>query len=426
VTAYTVRPGPLFGSILAPPSKSYTHRELIASYLAAAPSLLLRPLDCDDTRRTLVALQRLGAQVRIGVDRWRVSPPADRPKPKGKVVVQCGRSGTTLRFLAGLAGVLDREVELRGDAQLARRPLGPLLDYLESAGAEVRRARPGRSLPITIRGPVRRTGGAIDATESSQFASALLLALPVRPARSQVSLRGRPVSAPYLAATVDVLRRRGVRWRRRGATFRIDGPARIQGGTVSIPGDASSAAYLWAAGAISGGVVEVRGVPTDRPQADLRILPTLAAMGSSVIEGREGITLWGRPERAIRTDLTEAPDLLPLVGVIAAGARSPSLLTGARQAALKETDRRRTTLALVRQLGASASDGRAGLRIVPHGSLRPIRRTLPDDHRLVMSAAVAALRAGGVVRPAEAVEKSYPDFWRDLRALGADLRRSGP
>jgi 3-phosphoshikimate 1-carboxyvinyltransferase len=426
MTTYTVAPGPLFGSIRAPPSKSYTHRELVASYFARSPSLLLGPLDSDDTRRTLGGLRRLGARVRIGDGRWRVTPPSDRSSPDGKVVVQCGRSGTTLRFLAGVAGVLECEVELRGDAQLSRRPLGPLLDFLESAGAEVRRARRGASLPTTIRGPIRGPGGAIEATESSQFASALLLTLPARPGRSQVRLRGHPVSAPYLAATLDVLRRRGVRWRRFGSTFRIDGPARFHGGTIVIPGDASSAAYLWAAGAISGGAVEVRGVPMDRPQADLQILPTLAAMGSSVVVGRRGITLRGRPERAVHTDLTGAPDLLPLVGVIAAGARAPSLLRGAHQAVHKESDRRRTTLALVRKLGAAASDGRAGLRIVPARPLRAIRGTLPDDHRLVMSAAVAAVRAGGVIRPAEAVRKSYPGFWRDLRALGAGVRRSEP
>jgi 3-phosphoshikimate 1-carboxyvinyltransferase len=428
VTVRSLGPARVSGSIVAPPSKSYTHRALVVAFLSGGEATIEHPLASDDTLATRAGVRALGRSVDGPSDRWKVRPAPRAPRGGAPVRIDCGRSGTTLRFLAAVAATLDREVILDGAGELATRPIEPLLEVLEAAGACLRRARSGRSLPLSVRGPMRPVDAELDASVSSQFLSALLLVLPTLDGDSSLTLKGPAVSGPYVEATLDAMARSGVRATVDGPHVTVPGGQRYRAGRLPVPGDASSASYLWAAGAVSGGEVEVRGVPHDRPQADLAILRILESMGASLARSPDGATTRGGPLTGTEVELTDAPDLYPLVGVLAAMASGESRLSGASHVVHKESDRRRATVELARALGArvTSSDGALVIRGNPQPRAIGLRRCA--DHRVVMSAAVGALAGSGrsTIGDAKAVTKSFPGFWDALRSIGAPSRVARP
>lgn len=412
-----IRPGPVSGTVLAPPSKSYTHRALVVGHLARRPFRIQRPLDSDDTRATASAVVRLGSSVSRDLDVWRVNRSSDRPRGHS-VRIHCHESGTTLRFVSALAALTDRPVLIAGAAPLSGRPIDDLLAALKALGARCRHVH-GRGLPIEVCGPMRGGRVTLDSSKSSQFASALLLALPTLDDDSSLEITGKVVSQPYLDATLAVLDHHGIRAERRGRRFHIPGRQRFRGTGFTVPGDASSAAYLWAAAAVSGGTVRVEGIRRTWPQADLAILDLLRIAGATVSMQPDGATVSGGVRKPFRVDLTDAPDLYPLVGVLAATTPGVSEIMGAEHVVLKESDRKVATAHLARRLGAKVEVTSGGLAI--HGALRPKALDLPhlSDHRVVMSAAVGALAAdrGSTVGEKWAVRKSFPGFWSAFATL---------
>ena len=418
-----IRPRSVRGEVGAPPSKSYTHRALVVGHLSRRRYRVLHPLDSEDTRATAKAIEVLGSRVRRSADEWVVSPGPDR-EGTAPCSIDCGESGTTLRFASALAAASGRRVRLSGRGRLPGRPMAPLWRALGAMGARTRSlgAR-GKTLPVTIEGPIDGADVAVEASESSQFASALLLIAPVLERPTVLRLEGRVVSEPYLDATLSVLASSRIHVRRSGRRFEVEGRQRYQGRRFAVPGDASSAAYLWTAGALAGGPVRVRGIPRDRPQADLAVLDLFRASGAVVREGRRGISVSaGARHRPFSIDLTRAPDLYPLAGVLAAATPGRCRLRGAPHIVLKESDRRAGTERLVAALGGRCRRTRSGLEIEGRAELPGFVLEHEDDHRLVMSAAVAALAASSPSRlgDADAVRKSFPGFWRALVALGAE------
>jgi 3-phosphoshikimate 1-carboxyvinyltransferase len=414
----TVNPGVARGGIAPPPSKSYTHRALVAGHLSGRLSRVLRPLDSDDTRATARGLAALGSQVRCSAGRWQI-----RPAPvvgSRQRTIDCRESGTTLRFLTAVAALSDRPIRLVGRGRLPARPMDELYEALRTLGAQVRTERAGRALPCTIRGPIGPGRIEVRADETSQHLSALLMALPRVEGRSEIRLRGRSVSRTYIDATCAVLRAHGVRIHRRTHDYRIDGGQAYRATAFTVPGDASSAAYFWAAGALTGGRVSVRGIDRRWPQADLLLLDIVRRMGAAVRYGRSATEVTGPLHRGVTVDLTDAPDLYPLVGVLAAlipGQKSR--LRGAAHVRFKESDRYAGTARLVRALGGRVRASGGELTIEGTGAPRPLVLEHLDDHRLVMSAAVGALAADAPSRigDARAVRKSFPGFWTSLSLL---------
>jgi 3-phosphoshikimate 1-carboxyvinyltransferase len=414
-----VYPSVARGLARAPPSKSYTHRAILAGYLSGRYSRVIQPLDSEDTRATAHGIAALGADVRFGASAWTVRP-SRTPVSRRSTTIRCGRSGTTLRFLLAVAAREDRAIRFVGDPELARRPIEPLLRALAQRGATVDRAPRGRSLPTVIRGPIVGGDVRLDPALSSQFLSGLLFVLPTLAAPSRVRLARALPSAPYVEATLSCLRSQGISVSRRGRTYRVPGSQRGRGGRIEVPGDASSAAYLWAAAAVSGGEVVVEGVWPRWPQADLLILPVLRDAGVHVSVRSDRVTVRGRVTRPIAADLDGAPDLLPLLGAVAAVTPGRHRLEGAAHAARKESDRRRETARLVRALGGTADLRRRSLTIRGSSTPRALPGIVWDDHRLVMSAVVGALSAPGpsTVGDPRAVRKSFPGFWETCSRLG--------
>jgi 3-phosphoshikimate 1-carboxyvinyltransferase len=295
-----------------------------------------------------------------------------------------------------------------------------LYEALRKLGATVQSPPDGRGLPCTIQGPLKPGKLSIRGDVSSQFTSALLMVLPTLAGPSSLNIQGPRVSQPYVEATRAVLNERGIRIRETSHGFQISGNQQYRPGRIHVPGDASSAAYLWAAAAATGGDAEVEGVPPEPPQADLSILPILSAMGARVRRSSHGIRVTGPLSQAVSLNLTDSPDLFPLVAVLAAlipGGRSK--LEGAPHLEFKESDRRRQSIRLAQAVGARVSEHPLRVDVVGTDVPRPLNLPSLHDHRLVMSATVAALvaRQKSRIGVAETVSKSYPGFWNDIGAL---------
>ena len=264
----------------------------------------------------------------------------------------------------------------------------------------------------------------LDASQSSQFASALLLTLPTLEGVSTLELEGTVVSEPYIEATLAVLRHHRIEVRRVGRRFSIPGGQTYRGRGMRVPGDASSAAYLWGAAAVTGGTVRVKGIPEEWPQADLAILDLLERAGARVRRTRDGADVAGPVTQGFRADLTGAPDLYPLAAVLAAAVPRRGELRGAPQVVQKESDRRAGAARLARSMGADVRLRRGSLEIRGARAPRALRLTDLDDHRMIMSAAVAARVGGGrsTLGDARAVAKSFPEFWSTLDRLSEAAR----
>ena len=424
MTIVRVRPGVATGRVRAPPSKSYTHRALVAGHLAQRTYRIERPLDADDTRATARSVALLGSVVHRHRAHWDLTPRAGSTRAR-PVTLDCGESGTTLRFASALAAKQDRPVTLVGHGRLPGRPMLRLWSALHDLGASYRLTAAGPGLPATVQGPIHGGRISVEASESSQFASALLLVLPTLDGDSSLTLTGRIVSGPYLEATLAVLSYHRLRVERHGRRFHIPGGQEYRGSRFPVPGDASSAAYLWTAAALSGGRVRVDGLPTRWPQADLAVLDLLESAGAEVVRRPSGATVGRGDLRPFRVDLTDAPDLYPLAGVLAAAIPGRSEIRGASHVVAKESDRREGTIRLVQALGARAVTGTRGLAI--EGTRVPTPFVLRGelDHRMVMSAAVAALASSGTctIENASAVHKSFPGFWDALGEVSEEVRR---
>lgn len=416
-----ILPSRLEGSVRAPPSKSYTHRAAIAAFLSGKRSRIDRPLLSDDTRATVRGLRALGARVTVHRERWFIR--AAGP-PSGVVRIDAGASGTSLRFLVPVAASSNRPVEFTGSPRLARRPIRPLLRALADNGAKVRLPRGKAAFPLRIRGPIHPGVFRVPGDETSQFLSGLLLTLPRLERDSVVRLDGPLVSASYVDSTVAVLARHNLHVRHRGTRWRVPAPQRYSGAALTVPGDASSAAYLWAGAAVTGGRVITRNLDPGWPQADFQFLSVLSRMGVSVERSGDGIRVEGRARKPFSADLRGAPDLVPLAAMLGAMVPDgPTRLRFSPALRRKESDRVRETEGLVRALGARVTSGIDTMAISPGDPPSSLRWNPPEDHRLVMASAVAAL---GLAQPsrlagADRVSKSFPGFWAALAELGAEV-----
>jgi len=417
VTLVRIRPGPAFGRLRAPASKSYTHRALVVGHLSQRTFRVRNPLDSDDTRATAAGLTRMGSRLTRRASVWTVDSHPDRPS-RSIPPVRCGESGTTLRFLVAVAALTGHRTSFEGDPGLSGRPIEELLGALRTLGAQFWHPRRGRRL-VEIQGPIHGGRVSLDASRSSQFTSALLLSLPFLAEDSEIRLTGEVVSQPYVEATLAVLIHHGIRVERTRKGFRVPGRQRVSGLEFPVPGDASSAAYAWAAAAVSGGEVRVMGISAEWPQADLAVLDLLEANGAVVTRLTDGAVVRAATRRPFRIDLTDAPDLYPLAGVLAATTPGQSRILGAEHVVLKESDRRSATSRLASELGARVRATREGLAIEGTDRPRALSLRASHDHRVVMSAAVGALAGRDVstIGDAGAVRKSFPGFWRTLHGL---------
>ena len=404
------------GVAAAPPSKSHTHRALLCASLAAGTSRLLGPLESDDTAATRGCLEALGVAVDDGAGAWEVRGLGGSLGAPG-APLDCGSSGTTLRLLAALCAAVPGRRLLTGSPQLRRRPMVDLVRPLEALGARLGwEGAPGFA-PVAVTG-CRWRGGEVlvPSGASSQFLSGLLLAAPL--AEGFTFLRAPDlVSAPYAQLTASVMGRFGAPVRREGDVWCVY-PARYAPAVETVEPDASAAAFLLAAAAVTGGEVTVPGMGRGLLQGDAAVLDHLRAFGVEVSESAAGARASGTPASGADLDLGGCPDLVPPLAAVAFAAPGPSRFRGIGHLRHKESDRLAGLAGLVRALGGAAEVGEGELRIAP--PKRPCSADLDPkaDHRMAMAGALMGLRVPGArVLDPRCVAKSFPGFWETLEGL---------
>ena len=408
-----VLPGPRSGCVTVPASKSQAHRLLICAALGGGETLLRCDGISNDIAATVRCLNAMGAEIAETPEGLRVRP---RTAPVPEALLPCGESGSTLRFLIPLLGALGQAGTFRMEGRLPLRPLSPLRELCCEMG-----------MSISREGALLRCGGrlhpgayALPGNVSSQFVSGLLLALPLLEGDSTLTVTGKLESADYIAMTEDALRASGVRFEKEGREYRIPGGQRpALPPDLPVERDWSGGAFFLTLGALSPAGVMVRGLAPDSRQGDKRVLDILREFGAEVCQMPEGIAVRRGALRGIELDASQVPDLAPVLSVAAAAAEGETWIVNAERLRLKESDRLRTTVAMLRALGAEAEETEDGLRIVGRPRLLGGSADAAGDHRIAMSAAVAAsVSAGSVtVLGAECAAKSYPRFWENLEAL---------
>ncbi|HET6404916.1 MAG TPA: 3-phosphoshikimate 1-carboxyvinyltransferase [Candidatus Thermoplasmatota archaeon] len=416
-----VHPAAVRGSVVAPPSKSYTHRAFLLGLLAEGATRVRDALASEDPRATLGGVEALGARVTRGEV---VTIESDGRVRAAADVVDCLNSGTTLRLLSAIASLADGETRLTGDASLVKRPMGPLLDALGSLG--VRTTSTNGKAPISVRGPMRGGRARLPGDMSSQFVSALVLAGARTEAGVEVEIEGTLKSRPYVDITLEMMEDFGAKAERVGEGFRVAGNQRFRATDYRVPGDFSTAAFPLVAGALAGEVT-VENLPARTAQGDKAILDQLEAFGATVVRGPRSATVRKSELHGARIDLSDTPDAFPALCALAAHAKGETVLSGAAHLRFKESDRIKAMVTNLRRMGVDAQEREDGA-VIRGGRVRGARGLVTEgDHRILMALAVCGLAAEGPVEldDHEAHAVSYPSFLEDFRRLGATLEVQG-
>jgi 3-phosphoshikimate 1-carboxyvinyltransferase len=400
------------GRVRLPGSKSISNRVLLLAALAAGETEVLGLLDADDTRVMRDALSLLGAQFTNSRIRG-----VGGVFPVKKADLFLGNAGTAFRPLTAALALSGGEYRLSGVPRMHERPIGDLVDALRGIGARIDYAGEEGFPPleiskgeIALQKPVRVRGDV-----SSQFLTALLMALPLAGRDSAIEVEGELISKPYVEITLNVMRRFGVAVRRdEWKSFAVPGAGYVSPKKIYVEGDASSASYFLAAGAIGGGPVRVEGVGRDSIQGDVRFTELLERMGASVSFGADWIEASGKaPLRAIDMDVNHIPDAAMTAAVLALFADGQSRLRNIGSWRVKETDRIAAMAAELRKLGAKVEEGADYLAITPGKLKAGVKIQTYDDHRMAMSFSLVALGAVPVViDDPGCVAKTFPDYFR--------------
>lgn len=406
----------LVGSIAAVASKSMAHRGLLCSALADSATRLHPIIEGSDISATCEALRGIGAGIERQSEFLYITPIGavpDRP------LIDCRESGTTLRFLLPLAASLGKNAHFIGTGRLPDRPIAELAAELSKNGVCFSAGR----LPFEISGKLRSGTFELPGDISSQYISALLLTLPSLEGDSRIVLKSRLQSAPFADLTIAVLRRFGVE------IYEHDGGYDIKGGQsyaspdlLELEGDWSNSAFFLAAGALSG-EVSVSGLSLASAQGDRQIFDILQRFGANISYHNGSVRVSTSRLAGCEIDISDTPDLFPILAILATAARGKTLITGTSRLRYKESDRIDAAAAMLRALGAD-------IRIfdncveIPEAQLRGGVVDCQNDHRIAMSAAVAATICSGktVLCGCGCVAKSYPSFFDDFAALGGKLK----
>lgn len=422
------------GELRLPGSKSVSIRALLLAALAEGQTRLSGLLDSDDTRVMREALKACGVSLQQDGDAWRVSGAGRFPLREADIFV--GNSGLSIRTLVAVLAFMDGRYRLSGVPRMHERPIGDLVDALRPLGARIAYEKNEGFPPLLIEPaqaraiqPVRVRGDA-----SSQFLTGILQSAPLlaREHELVIEVEGELISKPYIDLSIALMRRFGVEVQRSQTAagtprFTVAAGARYSApGAFAVEGDASSASYFLALGALTGGPIRIEGMGLATLQGDVRFVDVVAAMGARVTQGDDwtevrsaGLAAGFRP-KAFDTDFNHIPDAAMTAAVLALFADGPCVLRNIGSWRVKETDRIAAMAAELAKLGAEVDAGPDFLRVVPPPALKPATIDTYDDHRMAMCFSLAA--CGGVpvrINDPGCVAKTFPDYFLQLSALTA-------
>ena len=408
------------GEIICPPNKSYTHRAIFLASLTGKNSTVENVLFSADTKATIEACKKFGADIEIENSSIIVKNPI---KIGTKVPeINTENSGTTMRIASGIASLFSEEIALTGDSSLQKRPMQPLLDALTSIGAQCS-STDGKP-PIKIKGKV--TGGEvkIPGNFSSQFISALLISAPLTERGINLTIEGNLVSKPYLDATISTMRKFGVivqtliPYKRYNITPQI-----YKECTFAVPIDFSSLALLLSANVLNGENITIKGNMGNLPQGDEVFIDFLEQLGVQITMDDEQIQI-KIPEKLNggKFDLSNSPDLLPPLAILALKSSNPIEIFNVKHARLKETDRIAIVSRELAKLGINIQEKEDGLILEASENISGADLNSEEDHRLFMAFCIAGMYVGNcTVTDPESVKISYPNFVEEMNRMGADI-----
>jgi len=413
------------GTVRLPGSKSISNRVLLLAALADGTTDVHDLLDSDDTRHMLAALAALGVGVEdCGNNHWRIAG-VGGAFPVKQAELFLGNAGTAFRPLTAALALSGGDYVLKGVARMHERPIGDLVEALRQLGAQIDYLGTPGYPPLHIH-PAALAGdrAQVRGNVSSQFLTGLLMALPLRQKTTTVEVVGELISKPYIGITLAMLRRFGVDVAQDGwSSFTVAGDARYRSpGEIYVEGDASSASYFLAAGAVGGGPVRVEGVGADSVQGDVRFADALALMGAQIAMGPNWIEARAPASgrlRALDLDCNHIPDAAMTLAVAALFADGTTTLTNIASWRVKETDRIAAMAAELRKVGATVEEGADFIRITPPEKLIPDAAIdTYDDHRMAMCLSLASL--GGVpvrINDPACVNKTFPTYFKVFASI---------
>ncbi len=409
---------PKAACVKAPGSKSLSHRFLVAAALAGGESVVQNCLISEDTLLTIDALRQMGVRIVRTEGHVRVKGKNGHFVASVKPIF-LGNSGTSLRLVCALAALGEDRYTLTGTERMQQRPIQDLLDGLQMINVPVTAMNGDGCPPVQIQGG-KTTGGTSELRcgKSSQYLSAMLLMAPCTRDGIEIHVTEGPVSKPYVDMTLHVMRQFGIQVEQNGyQRFWVSGRQTYRPGNHPIEPDCSQAGYFWAAAAITRGDVKVLDTHPDMLQGDIRLLQLLESMGCHIQVENDGIRVAGDRLRAIEADMSDMPDMVPTLAVVAAFAEGRTCIKNISHLRIKESNRIEAVVAQLNKMGIGAVDTGSDLEVAggnPQGALIDTY----NDHRIAMSFAIAGLKVPGIdIADPGCVAKSFPDFWQVLEKL---------
>ncbi len=411
------------GEINLPGSKSVSNRALLLASLAEGETVLSNLLDSDDIRHMLNALKKLGVDFQLSEDRSRC-----RVTGLGRAFVAekaeelfLGNAGTAMRPLCAALCLSQGEFTLTGEPRMEERPIGALVDALRQVGADVSYLKNEGYPPLAIKGTGLQGGKvAIDGSVSSQFLTAFLMAAPYAQQDVEISIIGDLVSKPYIDITLKMMAAFGVEVENHNyQRFVVKGQQVYRGaGEFLVEGDASSASYFLAAGAIKGGEVKVTGVGKKSMQGDVLFADVLAAMGAEIEWGDDFIIARSGELSAVDMDMNHIPDAAMTIATTALFAKGTTVIRNVYNWRVKETDRLAAMATELRKVGAAVTEGHDYIEVTPPGQLKHAAIDTYDDHRMAMCFSLVALSDTPVtINDPKCTSKTFPDYFERLQQL---------
>ena len=421
--------GLLKSTIRVPGSKSLTNRALICAALSVGKSRLRGVLRAEDTEVMIHALQEIGVQTEADWSRHEITvrglggPPNNASE--SAVELNIAGSGTSMRFLTAALAAGQGKYRIAGNDRMHQRPIGDLIQALNSWGADVQSELENDCPPLLVNSPAIRGGTTtIAGSTSSQFLSGLLMVAPLVAAQSNqpaiVELEGELVSRPFVQLTLDVMHAFGISVQTNDTfdRFIVETDQKYHGTDYSIEPDATAASYFWAAAAVCGGSVEVQQLNRASIQGDKQLVQALQKMGCKTIESRTGWTVIGPARHGIDIDMGDYSDTVQTLAVVALFVNGPTTIRGIAHNRFKESDRIADLARELRKFGAQVEEFADGMTITPPGpgelgqGGEEIRIDTYNDHRMAMSLAIAGLKVPGVViLDPGCVSKTFPEFF---------------
>jgi 3-phosphoshikimate 1-carboxyvinyltransferase len=419
----------LNGNVTCPPSKSYTHRAIFISSLANGNSHIINPLISRDTIATIDTCRELGVGIKR-TDKGLIVSGKDALRTPDNVI-NVENSGTTMRFVTAISSLLnDGYVVITGDDSIRKRPMRPLLAALKQLGVNSFSTRKNDKAPIIVQGGgINGDNITIDGSISSQFISGILIAGVCAKSRISLSVTGKQVSKSYIESTLNVMSKFGARVKhsRDYRKYNIFNNRYVPT-TFTVPGDFSTASLLLSAGTLVGGEITVSNLDFSLPQGDSKILEILKKIGAVISIDKRNGTVKTKGTQELdggEFDLSDTPDLLPVVAILALKSRNPVRIYGVSHTRYKETDRLKIIASEFRKFGVKTKILPDEITIFSPKKLKSGLIDSHNDHRLFMSFVIAAMiTEKSVVDGVESVDVSYPSFIQDMKKIGAKFSQS--